>query len=142
MFAEDPIKSRDSFLLGNIWTPCIFCYPHVSVTFQACVVKMSISRHLGLIADKLKGLKAILFFGRLLFPKQLPHDLLQEMIISPFLRCFDTVSRRPYRCFSIALKVILSLFDNLKFQDEPSLRTTKNRRYKIHCFDVMPIFTN
>ena len=27
------------------------------------------------------------------------------------LRCFDTVSRRPYCCFSIALKVILSLSD-------------------------------
>ena len=30
------------------------------------------------------------------------------------LRCFDAVSQRPYRCFSIALKVILSLFDRHK----------------------------
>ena len=134
MFAEDPIKSRDSFLLGNIWTPCIFCYPHVSVTFQACVFRCQS------LQMNLKALRLYCFFARLLFPKQLPPDLLQEMIIAPFLRCFDTVSRRPYRCFLIALKVILSLFDNLKFQDEPSLRTTKNRRYKIHCFDVMPIF--
>ena len=29
-------------------------------------------------------------------------------------RCFDTVSRRPYPCFSIALKVILSLSDHHK----------------------------
>ena len=27
------------------------------------------------------------------------------------LRCFDTVSRRPYPCLSVALKVILSLSD-------------------------------
>ena len=33
---------------------------------------------------------------------------------SAALRCFDTVFRRPYRCFSIALKVILSLFDRYK----------------------------
>ena len=33
---------------------------------------------------------------------------------SAALRCFDTVFRRPYRCFSIALKVILSLFDCYK----------------------------
>ena len=30
------------------------------------------------------------------------------------IRCFDTVSRRPYRCFSIALKVVLSLSDRNK----------------------------
>ena len=30
------------------------------------------------------------------------------------LRCFDTVFRRPYRCFSIALKVFLSLSDRHK----------------------------
>ena len=33
---------------------------------------------------------------------------------SYILRCFDTVSRRPYRCFSIALKVILSFPDRHK----------------------------
>ena len=30
------------------------------------------------------------------------------------LRCFDTVFRRPYPCFSIALRVILSLSDRYK----------------------------
>ena len=30
------------------------------------------------------------------------------------LRCFDTVFGRPYRCFSIVLKVILSLSDRYK----------------------------
>ena len=30
------------------------------------------------------------------------------------LRCFDTVLRRPYRCFLIVLKVILSMFDRYK----------------------------
>ena len=33
---------------------------------------------------------------------------------SAALRCFDTVFRRPYRCFSIALKVILFLFYRYK----------------------------
>ena len=32
----------------------------------------------------------------------------------PYLRCFDIVFRRPYRYFSIALKVILSLSDRYK----------------------------
>ena len=31
------------------------------------------------------------------------------------LRCFDIVFGRPYRCFSITLKVILSLFDLQNF---------------------------
>ena len=38
------------------------------------------------------------------------------------LRCFDTVFRRPYRCFSIALKVILSLFDCYKLFTSDCLR--------------------
>ena len=41
---------------------------------------------------------------------------------SAALRCFDTVFRRPYRCFSIALKVILSLFDCYKFFTSDCLR--------------------
>ena len=32
----------------------------------------------------------------------------------PLLRCFDTVFQRPYRYFSIAFKVILSLSDSYK----------------------------
>ena len=31
-----------------------------------------------------------------------------------FLRCFDTVFQKPYRYFSIALKVFFSLFDRYK----------------------------
>ena len=31
-----------------------------------------------------------------------------------YLRCFDTVSQRPYRYFSIALKVIFTLSDRYK----------------------------
>ena len=38
------------------------------------------------------------------------------------LRCFDSVFRRPYRCFSIALKVILSLFDCYKLFTSDCLR--------------------
>ena len=34
--------------------------------------------------------------------------------ISGIQRCFDTVFRRPYRCFSIALKEILSMSDRYK----------------------------
>ena len=41
---------------------------------------------------------------------------------SAALRCFDTVFRRPYRCFSIALKVILSLFDCYKLFTSDCLR--------------------
>ena len=40
--------------------------------------------------------------------------ILVGTFISGYLRCFDTVSRRPYRCFSVALKVILSLSDRQK----------------------------
>ena len=35
-------------------------------------------------------------------------------VIKCLFRCFDTVFRRPYRYFSIALKLILSLFDRYK----------------------------
>ena len=41
---------------------------------------------------------------------------------SAALRCFDTVFGRPYRCFSIALKVILSLFDCYKLFTSDCLR--------------------
>ena len=40
--------------------------------------------------------------------------LIKSEYLENFIRCFDTVSRRPYRCFSIALKVILSLSDRHK----------------------------
>ena len=40
-----------------------------------------------------------------LFSVRFPHYI---------LRCFDTVFRRPYRCFSIALKMFLSLSDRYK----------------------------
>ena len=37
-----------------------------------------------------------------------------HLISPPFLRCFDTVFQRPYRYFSIALKVFFSLSDRYK----------------------------
>ena len=43
-----------------------------------------------------------------------------------YLRCFDTaVFRRPYRCFSIALKVILSLSDRYKLFSNYELKFVK-----------------
>ena len=36
------------------------------------------------------------------------------IIVTVVLRCFGTVFRKPYRCFSIALKVILSLADGYR----------------------------
>ena len=42
------------------------------------------------------------------------YPSLVDNYAEPLLRCFDTVSRTPYWCFSIALKVILSLSDRHK----------------------------
>ena len=44
------------------------------------------------------------------------------------MRCFDTLSRRPYRCFSIALKVISSLSDRHKIynSDWPWIEVSQN----------------
>ena len=45
------------------------------------------------------------------------------------LRCFGTVFRRPYRCFSIALKLILSLSDRYKiFTSENIARLAANQK--------------
>ena len=40
------------------------------------------------------------------------HD--RKLIEVWYLRCFETVFQRPYRYFSIALKVFFSLFDRYK----------------------------
>ena len=40
--------------------------------------------------------------------------LIKSEYLENFIRCFDTLSRRPYRYFSIALKVILSFSDRHK----------------------------
>ena len=42
------------------------------------------------------------------------HAVAVRFPVEPNLRCFDTVFRKPYRCFSIVLKVILSLSDRYK----------------------------
>ena len=42
------------------------------------------------------------------------HEVAVRFPVEPNLRCFDTVFRKPYRCFSIVLKVILSLSDRYK----------------------------
>ena len=41
------------------------------------------------------------------------HDI-GTISLFPVLRCFDTVFQRPYRNFSIALKVVFSLSDRYK----------------------------
>ena len=38
----------------------------------------------------------------------------KKTVTTTDLRCLDTVFRRPYRCFSVALKVIFSLSDGYK----------------------------
>ena len=35
-------------------------------------------------------------------------------LVAPFLRCFDTVFQRPYRYFSIGLRIVFSLADRYK----------------------------
>ena len=48
------------------------------------------------------------------FDKQITNICGKESQQVAFLRCFDTVFQRPYRYFSIALKVFFSLSDRYK----------------------------
>ena len=54
----------------------------------------------------------------------------QELEIKFKLRCFDTVFQRPYRYFSIALKVLYSLSDHHKI-------FTSNWRWIAICKNVV-----
>ena len=63
-----------------------------------------------LVRDKIR-VEKYTFHVRLAVKKNLKQNGLPFILC---LRCFDTVFGRPYRCFSIVLKVILSLSDRYK----------------------------
>ena len=63
-----------------------------------------------LVRDKIR-VEKYAFHVRLAVKRNLKQNGLPIILC---LRCFDTVFRRPYRCFSIVLKVILSLSDRYK----------------------------
>ena len=93
-----------SQLVGPAWAHLIFTRPLEKKMFR---------RKIELWEDIQRNWLAIIECLRHGMSEMKRHELAKALYISD-LRCFDTVFQRPYRYFSIALKMVFSLSDCYK----------------------------